>query len=135
MRRAWWVQRTFVIHRRHMTSVYLCPLLFFLGCLGIDTFAPLVPSLMVIGIITGVVFRLNHSNSSHMTMLSIVGHCGVSLPYLLRSSKDVRSTPSLCVIACVIGTYRALDIWPYCISPIEFITIASLLTFFCSSTL
>ena len=126
MREKWWTQRTFAIDRRAMSSVYLCPVLLVLACLGVDTFAPLVPTLMVIGAITGIVFLLNHSNTIGMTTLSILGHCIVYVPYLLRPPTNVSPIPSLCLTACVLSTYYALDIWPYCISPMEFATVASL---------
>ena len=126
MRQKWWTQRTFTIHRRHMSSVYLCPVLFVLACLGVDTFAPLVPTLMVIGAITGMVFLWNHSNTVGMTTLSILGHCAVYAPYLLRAPGNVSPVPSLCLTACVLSTYYALDYWPYCISPMEFAVVATL---------
>ena len=109
-----------------MSSVYLCPILFLLAYMEVDTFAPLVPTLMVIGAITGIVFLWNHSNTVNMTALSILGHCAVYIPYLVRAPDDVSPIPSLCLTACILSTYYALDVWPYCISPLEFALVATL---------
>lgn len=127
MKASWWTRRSFDVRRAHMSSVYLCPLLFLLACLEVDTFAPLVPTLAVLGAVTGIVFLASGANTPQRTLLSILGHCAVYLPYCARAptSGRVSRLPSACLTASVLGAYHLLDVWPYCITPTEFAAIAA----------
>lgn len=124
---AWWGRRTFVIRRQHMSSVYLCPLLFVLACVGLDALAPLVPTLVVIGAITGIVFWTTGSSTRERALVSILGHAAVYLPYVRTGRPDVSPLPSLGVLTGVLLAYYATDLWPYCITPSEFALTAALL--------
>ena len=114
-----------------MSSVYLCPVLFLLACAEVDVLAPLVPTLIVLGSLTGMVFLGHGANTPERTVLSVLGHCAVYVPYLLRDGAPPQVSPCLswCVMACVLAVYRVLDVWPYCISPLEFGVVAWLVPY------
>lgn len=117
----WWTRVERVPVRHRMSSVYLCPILLILALVGIDTLAPLVPALILVGLMTGILFHRGGNSTLTRTVLSVLGHVLVAVPYLRRGAPSSTPTlPSVGVIALVLALYYSLDMWPYCIPPWEF---------------
>lgn len=109
------------VRRGRMSSCYLVPALVALGLLDVHTFAPMVPTLVVIGCVTTLVFCLQHDNSPQMAIVSILGHLLLYLPYYDRGGlPKVPTYPSVLLLSGVLSIYMALDVWPYPINPVTF---------------
>lgn len=118
----WWMRRTRgEVRRERMSSCYLVPALVLLAVLDVHTFAPMVPTLVVIGCVTSLLFCLQRDNSPQMALVSIVGHLLLYLPYYDKGGlPQVPIYPSVLLLSGVLSLYMALNVWPYPVSPVEF---------------
>ena len=118
----WWTRRARgEVRRERMSSCYLVPALVALGLLDVHTFAPMVPTLVVVGCVTSLVFCLQRDNSPLMALVSIAGHLLLYLPYYDKGGlPKVPTYPSVLLLSGVLSLYMALNVWPYPVSPVEF---------------
>jgi hypothetical protein len=80
----------------------------------------MVPTLIVVGCVTTLVFLANKKNTPQMAALSILGHMLLYLPYATCGLPKVSLYPSVALLMTILCVYMALDVWPYPVSPVEF---------------
>ena len=109
------------VRRERMSSCYLVPALVLLTIIDVHTFAPMVPTLVVIGCVTSLVFCLQGDNTPRMVLVSIVGHLALYLPYYYKGGlPKVPIYPSVILLSGILFLYMTLDVWPYPVTPVEF---------------
>lgn len=129
----WITRRTPTVTMHHMSSNYLVPILIVLAVLNVHTFAPMNPALVVIGCVTTAMYCWVHRTTTPtQALVSIVGHWLLYAPYycvrrgghypsaVSPYPSAVSPYPSACLGGGVLLLYWSLDLWPYCITPVEF---------------
>ena len=119
----WWKRRARERRSRAVyASYYLVPLVLLTRYAGIDAFNALDTVLLLLGIVTLGVSRALRMNTWTDVVVGVLGH---ALPRVAFARRDVTSIRwSSGVLAVVLGIYWHRDVWPYPITPIEFVGLA-----------